>query len=112
MTAVAPILDEWIERNNTLVDRQGNASGGLKILSELSGVPERRIYAIRRGFLTDGHKRPSGRQMVYTTLTFDTVDRLLVGMGWQHEWHVRLKKYWDMPIPPNQREKHLLQEAA
>lgn len=64
---LGPLLLDWIDEDEGRTRR---------VLSELSGVPERRIYAVL-----------SGEQRF---VQFDTADRLLCGMDVVEEWHLSL----------------------
>ena len=71
---LAPLLLDWIDEDEGRTRR---------VLSELSCVPERRIYAVL-----------SGEQRF---VQFDTADRLLCGMDVVEEWHLSLADLYDAP---------------
>ena len=71
---LAPLLLDWIDEDEGRTRR---------VLSGLSGVPERRIYAVL-----------SGEQRF---VRVDTADRLLCGMDVVEEWHLSLADLYDAP---------------
>lgn len=74
MARLGPLIDTWLSK-------PGNSQ---RILSELSGVPERRIYNIRKGY--DSTTR-NGVVWKYYNVEFTTADKLLTAMGQEDEWY-------------------------
>jgi hypothetical protein len=77
MARLAPLIDNWLSK-------PGNTQ---RNLSELAGVPERRIYNIRKGY--DSTTR-NGVVWKYYNVEFMTADKLLTAMGMENEWYLSL----------------------
>lgn len=77
MKRLQPLVKEWLKR-------PGNTQRGL---SERAGVPERRIYEIKRGY---GESIRDGRSYVYHNVEFTTADALLSAMDMENEWYISL----------------------
>ena len=105
MSILAPHIEAWIASNGVaqwvrdyhtkpyLLHAEDPSKGALKRLSEISGVPERKIYSIRVG----EHK---SRDKRYTHVSFDAADALLCAMDKVMLWHhPPLKEYYDQGIP-------------
>ena len=75
---VAALINMWISADPPVTSGWGGEWTGrtIMVLSELSGIGERRLRAIR----------DSETKNVTTRL----VDRLLIAMDYQHEWHLSL----------------------
>ena len=79
MARLQPLILEWLSK-------PGNNRG---ILSELSGVPVRRIYCILRGY-------DMTRYGPTTNVTLDTADRLLIGMDMMDRWWSELDDIYEV----------------
>jgi hypothetical protein len=91
MARLGPLIDEYLKDSKTKLTH----------LAKESGVPERRIYAIRRGF--DRYRR-NGKDEIHTNVEFTTADKLLTAMGRQEEWYKALLDLYEAPedsvVPP------------
>ena len=109
MSKIAPLIDEWVARNpmfshNTNKHFRNNEfqeGGELGELARLSGVQQRTIYVIRRGWDVD--RRTGGRRR---HISFDLADKLLCAMEMNHEWHGRLRYYYRRRLPVAIYEQH------
>lgn len=84
MSRLQPLLKEWLAK-------PGHTQ---RMLSQLSGIPERRIHQIKNGVAVGGRRR-DGRRYVYHNVEFTTADALLLAMGMEHEWYDSLADLYE-----------------
>ena len=77
MGRLSPLIQTWLKR-------PGNSR---RILSELSGVPERRIYCILKGY---DPQTKRGKKYQFSNVEFETAEKLLLAMDMQEEWYLSL----------------------
>lgn len=77
MGRLTPLIQSWLSR-------PGNTR---RNLADLSGVPERRIYCILKGY---DNQTKRGHQYKFSHVEFETADKLLMAMGMEDEWYFSL----------------------
>jgi hypothetical protein len=77
MGRLKPLIERWL-------NYPGNSR---RILSELSGVPERRIYCILQGYDAQTKR---GKRYLTSNVEQETADKLLIAMGMEEEWYLSL----------------------
>jgi hypothetical protein len=109
MSVLEPIIRDWCKRSGYALgdDATGENSlpSGQVVLSGLSGVSGRRIWAILSGGCYD---RSHGNPHFTDRVSFDTADRLLCAMDRVEAWHHELKE-WYGPVRVAGYEKDFLQ---
>lgn len=120
MSELAELMDEWASRNLMYCMQQPAAddysecgsNAGVEVwkqqkpwdvLSQLSGVPVRKLFDIRRGYTVNNNERQN------TEVAFDTADKLTTAMHMNYEWIFgRLAPYYhSMVIAPDERSREM-----
>lgn len=109
MSALAPLIRDWCRRSGYALGQeatgQNSLNSGQEILAGLSGISARLISRILVGGSADNRKKCRG---IYTSVNFDTADRLLCAMDRVEAWHFELKE-WYGPIRIAGHEKNFEQ---
>jgi hypothetical protein len=109
------LVREWKSRSGFDDDGSPTAnhgSGTRVVLEELSGVPQRRLHAIEKGWDRHGYTKRPTKASYTKVISFDVADKLVCAMDMVDEWREgRLKAYYG-PIAINKADRMRLGEAA
>src|SRR3954470_23244192 len=103
------LVREWKARNgfdDEASPTANHGSGTRVVLEELSGVPQRRLHAIEKGWDKYSYPNRSGQKWSFTkVISFDVADKLVCAMDMVEEWwNGRLKPYYG-PIATNKADR-------
>jgi hypothetical protein len=82
------LVREWKARNgfDDEIDPKANTNGTRVVLEQLSGVPQRRLHAIEKGWDRHGYTNRPTKASYTKVISFDVADKLVCAMDMVEEW--------------------------